>query len=99
MPVYTIVFRKRALREYLEALKWYKDQSLQAAENFVLIVDYALNGVAKNPYSYRNCFEHFYEVKTKKYPFVVVYFVDEANGKIVITTLFHQKRNPSGKYR
>lgn len=89
MPVYTIVFRKRAAKEYIEAVAWYKNHSNQAAENFVSIVDTTLNSVIRNPYSYRNSYKNFHEIKTKKYPFSIVYFIDEFKGRIVITTLFH----------
>ena len=35
---YSVRFRKRAAKEYLETIEWYKQRSLQAAENFVLNV-------------------------------------------------------------
>ncbi len=31
MPVYSIVYRKRALKEYVEATAWYEERSLQSA--------------------------------------------------------------------
>jgi hypothetical protein len=34
MP-YKITFRKRAVKEYLQAIAWYKKRSPSAAENFV----------------------------------------------------------------
>jgi hypothetical protein len=33
--IYSITFRKRAAQEYLEAIAWYKNRSIVAAENFV----------------------------------------------------------------
>lgn len=99
MAAYKIAFRKRAYKEYIETISWYKERSLQASENFVTIVGNILISIAEFPYSYRNNYKHFYEIKTKRFPFTIIYFIDENKKLIVITTIFHQKRNPLRKYR
>jgi hypothetical protein len=38
------------------------------------------------------------QARTKKYPYSIVYFVDEEKKRIVITTVFHNKRNPERKF-
>ena len=43
MPVYTVTFRQRALKEYAESTAWYKQHSLQAAKDFVIIIQAALH--------------------------------------------------------
>jgi len=96
---YSVRFRKRAAKEYLETIAWYKQRSLQAAENFVLNVQVTLNTIEKQPEHFRKTYKHFYEAKTKKYPFCIVYFIDEVKQYIVVTTLFHQKRNPKNKFK
>lgn len=97
--VYTTSFRKRATREYLNALNWYKKRSLQAADNFVLAVSETLNKIEEQPYRFHNAYKNYHEVKIKKYPFSIVYFIDEKNQIIAVTTLFHQKRNPERKFK
>ena len=99
MPVYTVTFRQRALKEYADSAAWYKQHSLQAAKDFVTIIQAALHSIAESPYTHRNSYKRFYEMKTKKFPFSIVYFVDEEKQSVVITTLFHHKRNPLKKYR
>jgi plasmid stabilization system protein ParE len=99
MPVYTITFRQRAIKEYAESTAWYKQSSLQASEAFVATIEAALNSIAKSPYSYKNSYKKFYEVKTRRFPFSLVYFIDEERQAVVITTLFHHKRKPLKKYR
>ena len=99
MPVYPITFRQRALIEYAESTAWYKERSLQAAQNFVTALENVLKAIANSPYTYRNSYKKFYEVKIKKFPFNIVYFIDESEQRIVVTTIFHQKRNPSKKFR
>ncbi|MDB5198332.1 MAG: type toxin-antitoxin system RelE/ParE family toxin [Chitinophagaceae bacterium] len=98
MP-YKITFRKRAAKEYLESVAWYKSRSLSAAENFVSGIHHALNKIEKQPSQFRKSYKDFYEAKTKKYPFSIVYFIDETKKLIVITSIFHQRRNPEKKFK
>ena len=96
---YTISFRKRAAKEYLNTLSWYKERSLQAADNFVLAVSETLNKIEDQPDRFRKTYKNYHEAKIKKYPFSIVYFIDEKKQIIIVTTLFHQKRNPERKFR
>ena len=99
MPDYSIIFRQRAIKEYAESTAWYKERSVQASKNFVAIIENALLSIAASPYSYNNKYKNFYEVKTEKFPFIIVYFIKETKKTVVIITLFHNKRNPTKKYR
>jgi plasmid stabilization system protein ParE len=94
---YKISFRKRATKEYLESIAWYKGRSLQAAENFVVSIQQALNEIEKQPSRFRRIYKNFYEVKTKRYSYSIVYFIDDMKKLIIITSIFHQKRNPEKK--
>jgi plasmid stabilization system protein ParE len=95
---YNISFRKRATKEYPESIAWYKDRSLQAAEIFVVSIQQTLNKIEKQPSQFRKSYKNFYEAKTKRYPFSIVYFIDDMKNLIVITSIFHQKRNPEKKF-
>lgn len=98
MP-YNIQFRRRATKEYLNAISWYNDKSEKAALNFVSIVEKTLDAIQKQPNLFRVVYKNFHQAKTKKYPFNIVYFIDEKNESIIITTIFHEKRNPSKKFK
>ncbi|HXR84188.1 MAG TPA: type II toxin-antitoxin system RelE/ParE family toxin [Hanamia sp.] len=98
MP-YKIQFRKRATKEYLDAISWYRQRSQKSADNFVLIVDQTLDLIEKQPYRFRIIYKNFHQVKTKKYPFNIVYFIEEESQFIIITSLFHDKRNPATKFK
>ncbi len=96
--MYIITIRKRAAKEYLEAIAWYKERSQMAAKNFVKEVNDAFTKVEFEPAKHKNTYKHFYEIKLHKYPFSIVYFIDEEETRIVITTIFHYKRNPKKKF-
>lgn len=95
---YTLTFRKRAASEYIEAAAWYNMKSIKAAENFVKQVNILLDQIEQQPSFFRKSFKHFHEAKVTKYPYKIIYFIDEEIKRIVITSLFHQKRNPLNKY-
>lgn len=56
---YKITFRKRASKEYLDALLWYKVRSIDAASNFVKAIDETLEKIAGNPAMFRNSYKSF----------------------------------------
>lgn len=96
--MYKITLRKRAAKEYLEAIIWYKERSLLAAENFVKSVTEAFSKIEAKPEYYRNSYKHFHELRLHKYPYSIIYFIDRTKNMIVITTLFYNKRNPRNKF-
>ena len=96
--MYKITLRKRAAKEYLEAVMWYKERSLLAAENFVRTVNEAFSKIEAEPGYYRNSYKHFHELKLHKYPYTIVYFIENTKNIVIITTLFHNKRNPDKKF-
>ena len=96
--MHKITLRKRAAKEYLKAIVWYKERSLQAAENFVKAVNETFSNIEAQPEHYRNTYKHFHEIKLKKYPYSLVYFIDNERNTVVVTTMFHSKRNPKKKF-
>ncbi len=96
---YTITFRKKATSEFLQSLLWYKERSLQAANNFSKEVNNTLDNILNDPFSGRNTYKNFFEVRTQKFPFIIVYFIDEKENNIIITSTFHFKRNPRNKFK
>ena len=95
---YTILFRKRATKEYIQSITWYKERSDKAAKGFVDAVNAVLDQLENEPDAFRYTYKHFKEVAIKRYPFFIVYFIDEKNRMVIITSIYHFKRNPAKKY-
>lgn len=70
-------YHQEALDEYKEAVAWYKKRSEMAAENFVKEINEAIELICENPTRYRNTYKNFREISLKKYPYAVIYLVDE----------------------
>ena len=99
MAVYTITYSHRAIKEFTDSIAWYKKHSFQASENFKIIVENTIEAIAENPHSFKKTYKKFFVVKVKPFPFSIIYFVEEEDHTVVITSIFHNKRNPIKKFR
>lgn len=97
--MFHIRYRVRATEEYEEAIKWYAERSGAVAERFINAVNEKLNSISTNPRQYKNLYKGYYEVSTRRYPYTIVYFIDEALNSVIIVAIYHQKRHPKRKYR
>jgi plasmid stabilization system protein ParE len=92
-------FESRALREYIKALRWYKKRSPVAAANFVKEMDAAISTICSQPDRFHISHKHFRETALKKYPFYIIYSLEESKKQVLIFSVYHFKRNPLRKYR
>lgn len=96
---YTYILHKHAQKDYEQSLEWYLTKSLDAAERFVKAVDNAFELICDNPNRWRNKYKNFHEITLKKFPFTIIYTIEEDRSLIVISSIYHHKRSPKGKYR
>lgn len=96
---YKYVYDPIALREYTEAIAWYKIRSDKAAVNFVKEVAESIKMICDNPLRFKNPYKNFRETSLKKYPYSIVYFLEDRKRTVIISSVFHNKRNPQKKYR
>ena len=96
---YPIAWQPGAIAEYEAAALWYKERSIRAAENFESAVNKKISILRTYPKQYRKTYKEFREIQLDKYPFNIIYLVDEAKMKVVISSLYHHKRNPKKKYK
>lgn len=95
---YQYIFDPIAATEYEDAFNWYEEKSTIAADNLIVAVQEAITVVCFNPYRYRNTHKNLRELSLKKYPYNLIYFIDEDKKLITVISLYHHKRNPKGKY-
>jgi plasmid stabilization system protein ParE len=97
--MFQIAYRPIAVEEYETAIAWYAERSKLAAERFVAAVNDKLDSVSRNPKQYKRIYKHYHEVSIRKYPYSIVYIIEESLQKVVIVAIYHQKRHPKKKYR
>jgi plasmid stabilization system protein ParE len=96
---YTHIYNPAALVEFKDAVAWYKERSEIASLNFVTEVKEKIAAICSDPLRYRNTYKHYRETSLKKFPYYIIYHVDELNQRIIITSIYHHKRNPKNKFR
>lgn len=96
---YEISFLRRAAAQYAKALAYYQELSIPAAIGFINDVDKRTDMIQADPSRYRSLHKDFFEVSLIKYPYMLIYRIDEINKIIFISSVHHHKQNQKRKYR
>ncbi len=88
-----------AQQDYEESVNWYMQRSIGAAEKFVAEVNTVLQLICSNPRRWRNKYKNFHEITLKKYPFTIIYTIEDDKELVIISSIYDHKRNPKTKYR
>jgi plasmid stabilization system protein ParE len=96
---YKYIIHELTQQEYETSLQWYAERSKRAAENFITAVNDALHLICASPTRWRNSYKSFYELGLKKYPFTIIYTIEPGKQLIMISSIYHYKRNPKKRYR
>lgn len=97
--LYKYIVLEKAQQEYEASLEWYAERSMLAAEKFIIAVENALLLICKYPERWRNQYKNYHELGLKKYPFTIIYTIETGKQLVVVTSVYHHKRNPKKKYR
>lgn len=96
---YKYQFHEPGQKDYEATLLWYLEQSEKAALGFINAVDDAIDKICNYPVRYRNTYKHFYEIGLRKYPFVIIYSIEEDIQSVIIWKIFHYKKDPKKNIR
>lgn len=91
----SIKLLKRAELELFDACKWYEKRQKGLSQPFRKAVRNGLNSIASNPLIYSKRFDtELRYALLYKFPYVIVYWLDEKLDTIFVTSIFHTRRNP-----
>ncbi len=90
---YKIHLERRALAEIDSALEYYSKINIKVLKNFNADLQKAYKIIAKNPF-FQKRYKEFRVLPLKKYPYVVVFIIDEQNKSIKIFAVFNTHQNP-----
>ncbi len=79
--------------EYREATNWYLDQSVSAAERFIVEVEAAFDSIQRHPTQYPRWDDRYRYLLLRKFPYYVAYHIEP--DSIVVVAVFHTSRDPS----
>jgi plasmid stabilization system protein ParE len=87
-----VEFHPEAAAEFDAAVDWYRENSEQAAEDFLREVDDAIGSVAANPLMWGDVLHGTRRYVLRHFPYLVVYLLDEA--RVIIVAIAHGRRRP-----
>ena len=96
---YSFNLRQEASEEYVNAFDWYREQEPKLGDKFQKAVSNKLNLICTNPYHYKASYKNFREALIHKFPFLIIYAIDEDIKSITVIAIFHTRRNPKKKLR
>jgi plasmid stabilization system protein ParE len=93
------IFSPKAYNEYELAVIWYAERSISAAERFIAEINTKIGLICASPATYRTTYKNFKESSLNKFPYSIVFSIDEKAGLVIIHAIYHHKRNPVRKYK
>lgn len=93
---YKVVIGKSAKADLQNILDWYTGESLSALQKFVGALYERLDDLVERPESFGVVRQHqrFRKVKISRFPYFIVFRIDETRNKVFISAVIHVKRNP-----
>ena len=91
----SIQLLERAEQEITDAYTWYESQQSGLGGRFLNQIDYYLDLIGSIPYQYPSRFgQALHVAPNKTFPYLIVYWVEEAQQIIFVTSIFHTSRKP-----
>ena len=94
-----IIFHPLIETELIETFNWYQERRDGLGNLFRDEINKKIIEIASHPERYLLVFKSFRQTTIKKFPFVIIYeFIKEENY-VLISSVFHTKRNPKSKFK
>jgi plasmid stabilization system protein ParE len=91
----SIIILRRAEVELFDACTWYESQQSDLSVRFRKAVDARLTIIGTNPQMFPVRFRAEFRVAAlNKFPYLIVYWHEQATDTVFVTSIFHTKRNP-----
>jgi plasmid stabilization system protein ParE len=88
-----------AYKEYIEAYEWYEAKKDGLGGRFMNAVENRVKQITEHPEYYSKKHGNFRQAKVEDFPYMIVFEFFKHNQLIHISSVYHNKRNPKGKYR
>lgn len=94
-----IIFHPLIETELIETFNWYQERRDGLGNLFRDEINKKIIEISSHPERYPLVFKSFRQTTIKKFSFVIIYeFIKEENY-VLISSVFHTKRNPKSKFK
>ena len=91
--MYSIELRHQAKSQKAEIVAWYEDINPRYAREFVDELEQTIEKyLTKTPYQWRKTAGNKRRILLKKYPYKVIYTINETQKQVQILAIWHHKR-------
>lgn len=99
MP-YTYTLHPLAHQDMIDAYEWYENKSTGLGEEFGKTIATKIGIILSNPFVFSSkAKKHYREAILQKFPFIIVYKINEATKSVYILSIHHAKKHPRNKFR
>jgi toxin ParE1/3/4 len=89
---FTIVIERMAIADAQQAIDYYDKQQTGLGEKFNTALDIHIQSIAKNPF-YQVRYKDYRALPMKKFPFLILFYISEADNSVFITAVFHTSQH------
>ena len=90
---FQVTLEPRAISDIQNAIDYYDEQLPGLGERFKETVDHYIRTIARNPF-YQIRYKDYRALPTGKFPYLVIYHVDEDEEIVYVMAVFHSSQNP-----
>ncbi|RYY34840.1 MAG: type II toxin-antitoxin system RelE/ParE family toxin [Sphingobacteriaceae bacterium] len=95
---YSLRIREEASAEFTEAYVWYEEKQDNLGERFLNELQKKLQYILKSPHHYQTIHNEFRHAVIERFPFVIIFQIDEEFKEVLLIAIFHTSRNPKQKF-
>lgn len=92
---YQLMYLDEVLTDVKEAKAWYKDKSEGLELRFAQAVEFVIEKIRKMPTAYPIRYKNVRFARTKVFPYIIHFYIDDPKKQVIITAIVHKKRSSS----
>ena len=92
--MFDVVFLPRAVKDIEEASDYYFSKNEELEEKFLMSIEKAVQNLKQTPFLQIRYNDYRY-ITTKKFPYILVYHVDEKKKIVYVLSVFNTLQNPT----
>jgi|SRR4051794_4952388 plasmid stabilization system protein ParE len=96
---YRHILLAKARNELLETWIWYEERQAGLGDRFKNEVYKRIHEIEQHPERYPERKKSYRETMIKTFPYLIIYRIDKKEKLVIVSSIFHGKRNPKKKYR
>jgi hypothetical protein len=92
--IYKVVIEPRAILDIQDAIDYYESKQNGLGEYFSHVVDENIETLTRSPF-FQIRYKDYHGFPIRKFPFILLYYIDEKLKTIYIMSVFNTSLNPS----